>query len=804
MRVPYTWLKDFIEIELTAEELAETLTRAGIEVDEIVTLAPRFSEVVVAEVISIDKHPQADKLFVTQVSDGQDTMTVVAGIDNIKAGDKVPLAKPGAKLPGDVKIKRTKLRGIESHGMLCSAEELALSLNPGINGILVLDPETPVGQPLADALGLNDPILILDLTPNRADCLGLVGVAKEVAALTGKRVQLPDNTLTINLAQAEQIVPKIRIESPELCARYTGLVIKDIKIALSPIWLQIRLLQAGVRPISNIVDVTNYVMWEWGQPLHAFDYQTLAAQTIVVRRAETEEKLVTLDNNERSLSNEMLVIADAEQAVAIAGVMGGLATEITDETQAVLLESAHFNPVSIRRTGRSLGMYSEAQQRFEKGVDVNGCVNAMQRAARLIELLGAGSVAGEIVDEYAAPSYPRQVRLRPERARKLLGLEISQREMTAIFQRQGFTVEEGTYLHVMVPTLRADLQEEVDLIEEVARIYGYDKIDTSLPGGQLIQGRLTEKQRALAKTRQLLVACGLNEAICYSFVSPQQFDKLNLTAADPLRKTLTIANPLSDEQSVMRTMLTGGLLDALVYNQNRNQHNVKLFELGTVFLAADVPLAQQPEEKTMLGLALMGSFPAEHWQEKPQAVDFYTLKGIVENLFARLGVTGYSFKASELSWCQPGQTAEVWLDDVKLGWLGHLHPEALDNYDLAQPVFVAELDMHYILARVQLVAAYSSLPRYPAVLRDLAVVVPDDTTAAEVVRVIREAGGKLVEDVALFDQYRGEQIPQGHRSLAFAVTYRDADRTLNDQEVTKVHQQIEAALGQLLGAGLRG
>ncbi|MGI6659720.1 MAG: phenylalanine--tRNA ligase subunit beta [Dethiobacteraceae bacterium] len=804
MRVPYTWLKDFIELELSAEELAETLTRAGIEVEEIVTLAPQFSGVVVAEVISIEKHPQADKLFVTQVSDGQTTMTVVAGIDNIKPGDKVPLAKPGAVLPGGVKIKRAKLRGIESNGMLCSAAELDLPLNPGVDGILVLDPETAVGESLTAALGLDDPILVLDLTPNRADCLGLVGVAKEAAALTGQKVQLPDNSLIVSTPPAEQLIPKIRIDSPDLCSRYTGLVIKDVEIALSPIWLQVRLLQAGVRPISNIVDITNYVMWEWGQPLHAFDYETLAEQTIVVRRAEAGEKLITLDNMERSLTNEMLVIADAEKAVGLAGIMGGLATEVTDSTRTVLLESAHFNSVSIRRTGRSLGLYSEAQQRFEKGVDVNGCVQAIQRAARLIQLLGAGTAAGEIVDEYVVPSYPRQIRLRPERARKLLGLEISQREMAAIFERQGFTVQEGSNLHVTVPTLRADLQEEVDLIEEVARIYGYDKIGTSLPGGQMTQGRLTEKQRALAKTRQLLVACGLTEAICYSFVSPQQFDKLNIAPDDPRRRVLRISNPLSDEQSVMRTMLIGGLLDALVYNQNRNQQNVKLFELGTVFWPAEEPLAQQPEERAMLGLALMGSFPAEHWQVKPQAADFYTVKGIIETLLSRLGVTGFSFKAAELSWCHPGQTAEVWLEERKLGWLGQIHPAVLDNYDLTQPVLAAELDLENILAQLKPVVEYTPLPRYPAVLRDVAVVVADEITAAEVIKVIRAAGGRLVEDVTLFDQYRGEQIPSGHRSLAFAVTYRDPARTLKDQEVAKVHQQIEAALSKQLGADLRG
>ncbi|MCR3921303.1 MAG: phenylalanine--tRNA ligase subunit beta [Firmicutes bacterium] len=801
MRVPYTWLKDFIEISLSATELADKLTSAGIEVEDVTTLVPQFTEVVVAEVVSIAKHPEADKLFVTRVTDGQQVMTVVAGIDNIVAGDKVPLAKPGAVLPGDVKIKRTTLRGVESNGMLCAADELGLSLNPGVYGILVLDKETPVGLPLEKALGLTDPILVLGLTPNRADCLGLVGAAHEVAALTGTTVQLPDNTLP--LAAATLSVPRIQIESPELCARYTGLVIKDVHIDQSPIWLQVRLLQAGIRPISNIVDITNYVMWEWGQPLHAFDFQTLAEQTIVVRRAEAGEILVTLDNNERTLSPEMLVIADAQKAVGLAGVMGGLDTEVTASTQTVFLESAHFNPVSIRRTGRQLGLYSEAQQRFEKGVDVNGCTQAIRRAARLIDLLGAGKVDGDLVDEYAAPSYPRQIRLRAEKARKLIGLEISQREMASIFQRQGFTVDEGTQLHVTVPTLRADLQEEVDLIEEVARIYGYDKIAITLPGGEVTQGRRTLKQRALGKTKELLVASGLTEAICYSFVSPQQMEMLRIPVGHPLREALKLANPLSEEQSIMRTMLTGGLLSALEYNQNRNQHNVKIFELGAVFLPASDPLAKLPNERTILGMALMGSFPTEHWQQTPVEVDFFALKGVVETMLTRLGIAEYTFSASELPWCQPGQTAEVTVDGVHLGWVGRIHPTVLDTYDIDKPVYVAELDMDHVLARVELGIEYSPLPRYPAVLRDMAVVVSDTIPAMDVVKVIRSEGGALVDEITLFDQYRGPQIPQGTRSLAFAVTYRDSARTLSDDMVTEVHQKIEAALVTHLGAGLR-
>ena len=798
MRVPYTWLKDFIDLEMPASELAELLTNSGIEVDEITSLAPAFSGVVVAEVLSVDKHPEAERLFVVRVHDGKEERTVVAGINNMAPGDKVPLALPGAHLPGGVKIRCSKLRGIESDGMLCSAEELGLPLNPGIEGILVLDAETVRGEPLAEALNLNDPVLVLDLTPNRADCLGLVGVAREMSALTGIPVQMPDNTLQVSAPELP--VPVIRIEDKELCSRYAGLVIKNATVGPSPLWMQIRLLQAGIRPISNIVDVTNYVMWEWGQPLHAFDYRTLRGHIIVVRRAVAGEKLTTLDGTERLLTPEMIVIADAEKAVGLAGVMGGLTTEVTAETDTVFLESAHFNPVSIRRTGRALGLYSEAQQRFAKGVDVNGCAEAIRRAARLIEFLGAGSVDGDVIDRYVAPVSPRKITLRPERARQLLGLEISRLEMTNIFRRLGFTVEEGTQLHVAVPTLRSDLQEEVDLIEEIARIYGYDKIGTTLPGGRLTQGRRTKKQRALRKTRELLVACGLSEAICYSFTSPRHFDRLFVPQESELRRALSLANPLSEEQSVMRTMLLPGLLETVVYNRNRNQENIRLFEIGKVFLAENGGL---PQERTSLGLILAGATPV-FWQQKPQPVDFFELKGIVETLLLRLGIDDVHFVETELPWCQPGQTAAVFIREEQAGWLGKIHPAVMDQYELEKPVFAAELDLGRLLAEVHLVAAYRALPRYPAVLRDIAVIVPESVPADEVIRTIRDAGGSLVEEVTLFDQYRGPQVPAGKRSLAFAITYRDPNRTLSDATVNTVHGRLEKELAARFGAELRG
>ncbi len=801
MRVPYTWLKDFIELDLTASELAELLTSSGIEVDDIVTLPVVFSGVVVAEVMDVSKHPEADRLFIVRVNDGSEEFTVVAGIDNMQAGDKVPFATVGALLPGGMEIKRTKLRGVESEGMLCSAAELGLHLDAALQGILVLDPDAPVGHSLEQALGLNDPILVLGLTPNRADCLGLLGVAHEVAALAGGTVQVPDTALPLD--RPVDTVPRIEIEDAKLCARYTGLVIRDTKVKPSPLWLQVRLLQAGIRPISNIVDVTNYVMWEWGQPLHAFDYDTLTDSTVIVRSAREGEKLVTLDNIERLLTPTMLVIADTHKAVGLAGVMGGLETEITDKTNSVLLEAARFNPVSIRRTGRALGLYSEAQQRFEKGVDVNGCAQANRRAARLLELLGAGRVEGEVIDEYAAPVYPCKISMRPARARKVIGLDISQKEMAAVFMRQGFLVEEGTQLHVTVPTRRADLQQEVDLIEEIARIHGYDKIGTTLPAGEMTQGRRTRSQHIIKQAGDVLVACGFAEVINYSFVSPQQWDRLRLPADDPSRRAITLSNPLSEEQSVMRTGLVGGLLDTVSYNRNRNQHDLRLFELGAVYLPQELPLENLPDEKTMLGLAITGASAPEHWRHKAEQVDFFDLKGAVEALLLRLGISDVVFRETETPFCQAGVAATILAGSTNLGWLGSISPDVLEAFGLDKAVVAAELDMGRLLELARLDVKYELLPRFPALLRDLAVVVPDEVTAEEVGKMIRTAGGVLVEQVELFDLYRGPQIPAGSRSLAFAITFRDPTRTLSDEDVALLHGEIERTLAKQLGASLR-
>ncbi|MBS4023556.1 MAG: phenylalanine--tRNA ligase subunit beta [Dethiobacter sp.] len=801
MRVPYTWLKDFIDLDISAVELAELLTRSGIEVDEVFSLPVEFNGVTVVEVLNVASHPAADKLFVVDVSDGKEKLTIVAGIDNMQPGNRVPLAAVGAQLPGGITIKRTKLRGVESDGMLCSASELGLQLDPALDGILILDDDAPVGMEISQALRLDDPILLLGLTPNRADCLGLLGVAHEVAALTGGSVQAPDTTLAVRRPVND--VPRIEIEDSGLCARYTGLVITGAAVRPSPLWMQIRLLQAGIRPISNIVDVTNYVMWEWGQPLHAFDYDTLADRTVVVRPARYGEKLVTLDKSERSLTPQMLVIADSVKPVGLAGVMGGLETEITEKTSTVLLESACFNPVSIRRTGRALGLYSEAQQRFERGVDVNGCAQASRRAARLIELLEAGQVEGELIDQYVAPSYPRKITLRTDRARKLIGLDISQKEMAAIFRRQGFLVEEGSHLHVTVPSRRADLQEEVDLIEEIARIYGYDKIGTTLPAGEMTQGRRTRRQHILKKACDILVACGYSEVINYSFISPQHIDKLRIAEDDATRRTITIANPLSEEQSVMRTGLTAGLLDTVAYNHNRNQQDLRLFELGAVYLPYELPLERLPEEKTVLGMAVTGVSSPEHWRHKAHSVDFFDLKGAVEILFNRLGINGAVFRETEKTFCQPGVAAAILAGDVNVGWIGGIHPGVLESFGLDKEVFVAELDMERLLNIAGLVTNYVPLPRFPALLRDLAVVVPDEVTAEEVQAMISEAAGVLAERVELFDLYRGPQIAAGSRSLAFAVTFRDPARTLSDEDVALLLQKIEKTLSERLGASLR-
>ncbi len=784
--------------------MAEKLTMAGLEVESVNPFYPGLKNIVVGKVLSVQKHPRADKLFVAQVDVKDEILDIVAGIDNFKVGDLVPAAKPGAVLPNGIKIKKTKLRGVTSNGMLCSAEEMGLNFCHEY-GILVLDEEHPVGQDIAEALKLNDRVLEIGLTPNRSDCLGLIGLAYEISAITGAPLKL-DFPEVPEIGENIENMADVKILDEDLCSRYSAKIIKNITIKPSPLWLQRRLLTAGIRPISNIVDVTNYVMWEYGQPLHAFDYEKVKDYKVIVRRAYKGEKLVTLDEQERRLDEDMLVIADPSGAIALAGVMGGLSTEITNDTCTVFLESANFEPTTIRRTSRDLGLRSEASLRFEKGVDVNGTTASADRAAQLMALLSEGQVVKGVLDEYPRPKSPAAVKFRPERARKIIGLNLPDKEIKRIFEGLRFEVSSGKdgYLKVGVPTRRSDITGEIDLIEEAARVYGYEHIETSLPVGLITQGRKTRKQSLMEIAKETLTACGLYETITYSFVNPKIFDDLRFENDNQLRRAVKVYNPLSEEQSIMRTTLLANLLNVIKYNVSRNIYNQRIFELGSIFLPQkDLPHKSLSEERETIAIALTGTWGEKGWHGKAVPVDFYRLKGIVEALLNRLGVVGYKFNPFNVPTFHPSRAAELKIGEEKIGILGEVHADVISKYDLEDRVYAAELNFACIMKYADLKIDFVPLPKFPAVLRDIAVLVKDKILAEEINQVMLDIGKDLVENITLFDVFQGAQISPGYKSLAYSIVYRSKNKTLTDKEVNEVHQKIVISLEEKFEARLR-
>jgi phenylalanyl-tRNA synthetase beta chain len=648
-------------------------------------------------------------------------------------------------------------------------------------------------------------VLELELTPNRADCLGLINVAREVAAVTGGRLHLPEVLVPETKEKAEDLA-LVEIQAPGLCGRYLARVIRDVRIGPSPAWMQERLQAVGVRPINSIVDVTNYVMFETGQPLHAFDYDALAEHRIIVRQAGQNEKMITLDNVERELEKEMLVIADARQAVALAGVMGGLESEVTEKTQTILLESAHFDRVSIRQTSRKFGLRSESSTRFEKGTDIEGVSLAADRAAQLIAQIGAGNPVSGAIDVYLNPRPALRISLRISRTNALLGTNLNQLEVINLLSQLQLQpkVEDEDRVTVEVPSYRGDLEREVDLIEEIARLYGYDKIPVTLPSGTITQGIKTPVQKAEDKTREVLAACGLNEVATFSMVSPRVFDKIALLEDDPLRQVIVLANPLNEEQSVLRTTLVPNLLEVAARNFSRRVTEAAIFEQGHVFHSQTgtgtdlLPI----ERLYVAGLTMGDQLPG--WNYSPESMDFYFLKGVVEELLNALGVNEYLVNPASLGpTFHPGRSAEVCLDGESLGLIAEIHPDVLEEYGIPKRAWVFQLDLDRIFTKMALVKRYTPLTRYPSVQRDLAVIIPDDLLADQVEAKIRRAGQPLLSQVSLFDLYRGKPIAEGYRSLAYSLVYQVLDRTLTDDEVNEKHQYVRNVLEQDLGVELR-
>ncbi|MDI7740525.1 phenylalanine--tRNA ligase subunit beta [Lysinibacillus fusiformis] len=801
MLVSLNWLKQYVDIDgLAPEELAEKITRSGIEVDAVIDRSGGMTNVVVGHVVSKEKHPDADKLNVCQVQVGEgDIRQIICGAPNVDAGQNVIVALPGARLPGGVKIKKAKMRGQESNGMICSLQELGVEgrvvPKAYADGIYVLPEDAVPGSDALELIGLRDTVLELGLTPNRSDALSMLGVAYEVAAILSQEVKLPEIQYTTVSEKAEDYI-KVHVEAKEN-PLYAAKVVKNVKIAESPLWLQHYLMAAGVRPHNNVVDITNYILMEYGQPLHAFDYDSLKSKEILVRLANEGEKIVTLDEQERTLKGHNLVITNGTEPVAIAGVMGGANSEVTSDTTTVVIEAAYFDGFSVRRTSKELGLRSDSSARFEKGVDPNRVLLAGERAAQLLAELAGGEVLEGTVLVDDLDKSPARVVVSPDFINNRLGMKISLEEMLSILNRLQFDVEAANGLLIVdAPTRRQDIKIEEDIVEEIARLYGYDEIPMTLPEGNDQIGGLTPYQAKRRIARNVMEGAGLYQAVTYSLTSDELSQKFALKAEDTTRLLM----PMSEERSTLRQSLIPHLVEAASYNVARKADSVALYEVGSVFLGKTAE--ELPYEEEHLALVVSGKWVDNAWQGEKLAVDFFVAKGIVESLFEKLGLTErVSFEKASVDGLHPGQTAVILLDGEKVGIIGGLHPTERKKYDL-KDTFVAELNLKAILTATVEELVYTSVPRFPAMTRDIALELDRSKSAGEIIEIIRNAGTKLLKEVKVFDVYEGDKMEAGKKSVAFSLTYFDPERTLTDEEVVNAHNKVLKALTEA-GAELR-
>ncbi|UHA72317.1 phenylalanine--tRNA ligase subunit beta [Paenibacillus sp. 481] len=813
MNVSYQWLSQYIDLTgVAAEELAERMTRAGIEIESVENRNQGLDNIVVGYVVEREKHPDADKLSVCKVDVGQsELLQIVCGAANVGAGQKVPVATIGAVMPGDFKIKKAKLRGVESQGMICSAKELGMNdkLLPKEmqEGILVLPADTVQGTPIAEVLGLNDHVLELGLTPNRSDCLSMIGTAHEVSALLDRKLNMP-NTAVTESGEAASSRVKVSISAPEACSHYAARYISGVTIAPSPLWLQNRLLAVGVRPINNIVDITNFVMLEFGQPLHAFDADQLAnGGTIDVRFAQAGETLVTLDGQERKLEPHMLLITDGAKPVALAGVMGGANSEVTSGTVNILLESAKFAGSTVRKTSRQLGLRSEASLRFEKEVNPEAVIPALNRAAELIREIAGGTIAAGIVEQVNDGHELTTVRLSLEKTNRYLGTALSVQDVQAIFDRLGFESDsiENESFEVRVPSRRGDIQRDVDLIEEVARLFGYDNIPTTPIEGPTTPGALTKGQYVRRAVRRLLTDGGLHEALTYSFTQPSETTLFTGLAGDT--QLVRLAMPMSEERSVLRTSLIPSLLDVATYNRNRKMDDVHLFELGSIYTTAEEQLTKLPTEDLVLSIVMTGKRSTPQWNVPAQNIDFYDVKGVLDRVFAYFGLSDrIRFAADQPQGFHPGRAASLYLQgeagETFIGTIGQVHPDVQRAKDLGE-TYAAELRMQAIIEAADGAIIYQALPRFPAVERDIAVVIDRGVEVGRLVDEAKAVASELLESVRVFDIYTGDRIAADKKSAAISLVYRHPERTLTDEEITDVHGRVVTAFETNFAAELR-
>lgn len=802
MKITYNWLKEFVEFDHSPDQLADLLTMLGLEVEAMEKLGEGLDDVVVALVEEKRQHPNADKLSLCRVNNGSEILDVVCGAQNFKQGDTVALAMIGATLPGDFKIKRSRIRGEESCGMLCSEKELGLADESA--GIMVLPADiAPLGTPVFSALGLKDTLFEIGLTPNRADCLSMVGIAREVAAKLGLQVRFPLSAIMEGSGKVESLIG-VTVEDAEYCPRYAARYISGCVIAPSPQWLVKRLNAIGIRSINNVVDITNLVMMELGQPLHAFDCDRLADKRIVVRRAGEGEQFTSLDGQQRILTAADLVICDAERPVALAGVMGGQNSEIEESTTSILLESACFLPATVRKTSKRLGLHTESSHRFERGIDIGGVTRALDRAAALIVELAGGSMAQGCLDVYPGKNMPSAIRFRPERANSLIGIALPQEEIVDILRRLECQISELSEGAVAVtpPSYRIDLEREIDLIEEVARMNGFDRIPATMPIAQVVSDRPTRHQQLEKRVRDILVNQGMNEIINFSFTAPDAACKLMLGQDDPRRISIKLSNPLVDEQSVMRTTLLPGLLETVARNMNFRSLDLKLFEMRRVYLPINGD--PMPHEPIFVVGALTGSRYGECWNRTNDPVDFYDAKGIVESLLEMLKIGGVLWASDTPEpFFHPGKSATIFSGRERLGSVGEIHPTVQENFGLDKPVFCFELDFEKLVKLSRTKQTITTPSRFPDSTRDIAMLIPDGLLYEQIKRCVTGVNAKEIENIQIFDVYRGQGIPEGHKSIAIRVRYRSYERTLTDDEINTLHKKVTDGLVNKLQVTLR-
>ena len=806
MNTSLKWIKALVPgLDCTAQEYTDAMTLSGSKVESYEQLDADLDKIVIGQVKKIERHPDADKLVICQVDIGEPELTqIVTGATNVFEGAKVPVVldggrvaggHDGTKTPGGIKIKKGKLRGIESNGMMCSIEELGSTRemfpDAPVNGLYIFGEDAPVGENAVSYLGLDDSVIEYEITSNRVDCFSVLGLAREAAATFDKKFVPPVVTETGNNEDVNDIV-KVTVKDADLCSRYTARVVKNVKFAPSPKWMQERLRSHGIRPINNLVDITNYVMEEYGQPMHAYDLDTIAGNEIIVRRAAKDEKFVTLDGQERQMDDSVLMICDAEKAIGIAGIMGGENSMITENVHTMLFEAACFDGTNIRKSSKKIGLRTDASAKFEKGLDPNLAMEAMNRACQLVEELGAGEVVGGAVDIYPVKREGIRIPFEPEKYNKLLGTDIDKETMIGYFKKIDLGYDEATN-EILVPSWRQDLLCDADMAEEVARFYGCDNIGVTLPSGESTAGGKSFKLRMEEKAREVAEFCGFSQAMTYSFESPKVFDKLLIPADSDLRKTVVISNPLGEDYSIMRTLPLNGMLTSLSTNFGRRNKDVRLYEMGNIYLPKQVPLTELPEERMQLTFGMYGDG------------DFFTMKGVVEELLSQLGLRSKAEydPTADLPFLHPGRKASVVYDGTVIGYLGEVHPTVAANYAIKERVYIAVIDMPEIVSRASFDYKYEGITNFPVSSRDLSMVVPKNILVGDIEKVFDERGGAYLESYELFDVYEGEQIEKGFKSVAYSLKFRGKDKNLEENDITSAMKKILNGLEQM-GIQLRG